>query len=236
MVYNSLGSLPGLLSDLNSSYHGPGPGRTHDSGSSSRSLRHQSPSDGNWAARLAFPFLSGLAIYTSSIAPRSRGSAYPVRVVARGVRTPRAELAPDDRAVVRYMAWGSGSTGNQQVDAPVSVRRRLRGYRHVLEHLRLLRTQTRAKSDDVAWFGLVTMDIYVSHEIFTGLGWWPATPVWLAVLISFAAGVVGSLALSLLIRQSRFAAGILLGNRSLPRTLFPPIAREGWRGPGMGPP
>ena len=72
----------------------------------------------------------------------------------------------------------------------------------------------------LAWLGLLTFDIYVSHSLFITLGWWPSQPMWLAVLIAFIVGLLGSLALSLALRQSRVTAQLFLGNGSLPRTFF----------------
>ncbi len=65
----------------------------------------------------------------------------------------------------------------------------------------------------LGWFGVVTMDIYVSHQIFLGIHPWPANPVWLAICLTFAVALGGSLALSFLVlRRSRVLSGVFLGN------------------------
>ncbi len=66
----------------------------------------------------------------------------------------------------------------------------------------------------LAWFGLVTMDIYVSHFLFLQITF---ASGWLKVLISCVTGVVFSLALALLVlRQWWVTAAVFLGIRRRP--------------------
>jgi fucose 4-O-acetylase-like acetyltransferase len=63
----------------------------------------------------------------------------------------------------------------------------------------------------LCWFGLVTMDIYVSHQIVMRISFGTG---WVRVVSAFLAGVLFSLMLSFLVlRRSRILSALLLGKR-----------------------
>ncbi|MBU1670585.1 MAG: acyltransferase family protein [Actinobacteria bacterium] len=81
--------------------------------------------------------------------------------------------------------------------------------------VRALKTPVARKT--LAWFGLVTMDIYVVHGITIRATF--GTTGWVGLLISFLCGVFLSLAVSLLLlRQSEVTAMLFLGIRPRART------------------
>ncbi len=84
--------------------------------------------------------------------------------------------------------------------------------------IRLLRHGAAYKM--LCWFGLVTMDIYVAHQIFMRASFGTG---WVRIISAFVAGVLLSLALSFLVlRRSKVLGALLLGKRQ--RVALAPMA------------